>query len=98
MHNISPATRSGRGPAGDCHDRARGPVAIPKKCSSRRDKCRQPDAEVENEPDHGGLVTCGYGNLRLRLLISDLSMALCIVFRLPKLLARARPSSTGEAW
>src|SRR6266481_4954118 len=62
--NISPAAGPGRELAGECNGRAQRPVASPKKCSSRGDKCRQPDAEVENEPDHGGLITCDYGNFR----------------------------------
>jgi hypothetical protein len=33
-----------------------------KRCSRHSDKCRHLDAEIENEPDHDALITCGCGN------------------------------------
>src|ERR1700730_10780142 len=51
-----PSPKLGREPA--------TPPWLPKKCGSQGDKCRQPDAEVENEPDHGGFITCDYDNFK----------------------------------
>jgi hypothetical protein len=69
--NISSATASGRELAGESPRPSpklgREPATppwLPKKCGSQGDKCRQPDAEVENEPDHGRFITCDYDNFK----------------------------------
>ena len=37
-------------------------LRLPEESNNPDDKCRQPDAEVEDEPDHSGLITYDYDN------------------------------------
>jgi hypothetical protein len=69
-------------------------VLRPEKRSSRGEKCRQPDAEVENEPDHARLITYDYGNFCEGLLISYLSMAFVDVF-VARAMFSASPGAGG---
>src|ERR1700730_2497897 len=51
------------GPQGRLRARNLAPGFL-ENATTRGDKRRQTDAKVENEPDHGDLITYGYGNFK----------------------------------